>query len=168
MINWQSKNKFIELMDTLANAGINVYEDSDGWHCSDEILAQAIVDSFTLDEAKECICAKISLYAKKLRDTKLQSVSPGEMAAWYMKLSQARAWASSGLATDAPDLVAEAAIRGITLAELCAKVDENAKALSLLEASIAGREGFHRDSVRALSDFESVAQYDYFSGWPSV
>lgn len=168
MIEWKGRQYFIEVMDRIAAAGVLLVQDSEGWHCSDEMTAQVIVDAYTLDDAKSFICGQIIERSKAARDKKLQSVSPGEMAAWYMKLSQARAFAMSGLVSDAPDLVAEAEARGVTLAELCAKVDSNAKALAALEATIAGREGFHKDKVRALTTFEDVAAYDFSTGWPEV
>lgn len=168
MINWSGQQYFSGVMDRIAAAGISLFEDGEGWKCSDEFVAQVIIDSYTLDDAKDLICGRIIEHSKALRDRKLQSVSPGEMAAWYLKLSQSKAFAASGLATDAPDLVAEAEARGITLAELCAKVDANAKALAALEAAIAGREGFHKDKVRAMTSFEDVAHYDYRTGWTEV
>lgn len=168
MINWNGQEMFIEVQDRIARTGILLYQDNEGWFCSNPILAQEIVDAYTLDEAKQSVCTKIIAYSKYLRDIKLESVSPGEMASWYMKLSQARKWAVTQLDSDAPDLVVEATVRGISLAELCDKVESNARQLALLEASIAGKEGYHKDKVNKLTSFYEVATYDYLAGWPSV
>ena len=168
MITWNGQQLFLDLQDKIALAGILLYEDGEGWKCSNPTLAQEIIDAYTLEEAKQSVITKIIAHSKYLRDIKLDSVSPGEMASWYMKLSQARTWARTGLEADAPDLALEAAVRGSTLAELCEKVEANARILAFLDASIAGKEGYHKDKVSKLTSFYEVANYDYLAGWPSV
>lgn len=165
---FNGKDKFISVMDRIAQSGIYLIQDNLGYHCSDPIAAQAIIDAFTLDEAKTYICELILQKGKNLRDEKLQSVSPGEMASWYMKLAEARVFSKTGNAEDAPALALEAQVRGVSLADLCALVDANAQALSSLEAVIAGNEGRHKDAVKLLQSFDAVAEYDYSTGWPAI
>lgn len=44
-LNWQGKDRFIEVHNKLAEAGVQVYQDASGWHCSDPLTAQVIIDS---------------------------------------------------------------------------------------------------------------------------
>ena len=165
---FNGRDKFISMMDRFTEHGIDVVQDSLGYQCSSPIEAQAVIDSFTIDDARDQICQMILEKGKALRDEKLQSVSPGEMASWYMKLAEARSFSKTGNAEDAPALALEAQVRGVSLADLCALVDANAQALSSLEAVIAGNEGRHKDAVRLLQSFDAVAEYDYSTGWPAI
>lgn len=135
---------------------------------SDDTAVQAIMDSYSLDEAKTYRCNEVSQKAKALRDKVIKTISAGEMASWPIKLAEAAKFAATGLPADAPMLSAEAEARGITLADLVAKVGGNASVFAVLEATIGGVDGKHRDAIKALTTFEEVAAYDFSAGWPEV
>lgn len=131
---------------------------------SNDAAVQAIIDSYTLEQAIDAKCADVSLHAKALRDSIIADISPGEMASWPIKLAEAGRYAGND--ADVPMLAAEAAARGITVAELVAKVGNNATRFAALEAQIGGVDGKHRDAIKTLTTFKAVNQYDYSAGWP--
>lgn len=137
------------------------------WQASDAAAVQAIIDAYTLADTQAEICAHINAHGRQRRDAAVAGVSPAEMASWSIKRAEAIAYAAGGSAADAPMLAAEATARGVTLAEIVARVQGNAAALGTLEAMIGGTEGRHRDAVRALTTFEAVLAYDYSQGWPA-
>lgn len=113
----------------------------------------------------------IDAHANAMRAQITAGVSKAEMAGWYRKEREARAYKLSGLAVDAPSLDQEATARGITLAALVDLVIAKADKLAGLEAQIAGNTGKHNDAVDALNAdaTATVAQidgYDYSAGWP--
>ncbi|MFZ5658782.1 MAG: XkdW family protein [Pseudomonadota bacterium] len=113
----------------------------------------------------------IDQHANAIRAQITAGVSKAEMAGWYRKEREARAYKASGLSTDAPSLDAEATARGVTLAALVDLVIAKADRLAALEAQIAGTAGRHSDAVDALladpaSTVEQIDAYDYTSGWP--
>lgn len=140
------------------------------WQSSNDAAVQVHIDAYTLEAAKAWACAQVARYAKALRDAVIADYSPAEMASWPIKLSEAARFAASGDAEDAPMLSVEAAARGVTLAELCMKVDGRAADFATLEALISGTDGMHRDAINAIPDgegaFEAVARYNYLTGWP--
>lgn len=138
------------------------------WQASDDALVQTIIDAYTVADAAAYACAQIDAHAKALRDRVVADVSPGEMAAWPLKLAEARAYAASGNAADAPLLAAEAALREVPIADILARVGGNAARLSTLETRIAGTAGRHKDRVRAEATFAAVLAYDWTAGWPEV
>lgn len=103
------------------------------------------------------ILSAIDARARALRDAAVDGVSPAEMSAWPIKLAQAQA--GRGVMIEE-----EAAIRGIPLTDLIAKIIAKADAMATLEAHIAGACGYHKDSVRAAFD---PAAYDWSIGWPA-
>lgn len=114
----------------------------------------------------------IDQHANAIRTQITAGVSKAEMAGWYRKEREARAYKASGLSTDAPCLDAEATARGITLAALVDLVIAKADKLAALEAQIAGNAGKHNDAVDALINdtTATVAQidaYDFSLGWPA-
>lgn len=138
------------------------------WVSSDDVAVQAIIDSYSLDDSKTYRCNEVLDKAKALRDKAVKAISAGEMASWPIKLSEAAKFAVTGLDADAPMLTAEATARGITTAQLVAKVGGNATVFATLEAVIGGTDGKHRDAIKALTTFDEVASYDYSAGWPEV
>lgn len=138
------------------------------WCSSDDAAVQVIIDGYTLAEAKAYKQNAIALHAKALRDRVIALISAGEMAAWPIKLAESKAYATSGIPGDAPMLAAEALARGVSLAELCAKVGGKAEMFAAAEAAIAGADGMHRDAVAACVSFAAVADHDYSTGWPEV
>jgi hypothetical protein len=148
-------------------SGHSLAQKGDEWVVDDAAAVQAVIDAYTLDEAKEFLCAEVARHAKFIRDAVIADISAAEMASWPIKLAQAAAYALSGNEADAPMLALEAQARALTLAELVAKVDTKAQQFAALEAQIAGVDGYHRDRIRALSSFTAVLAYDYRTGWPA-
>lgn len=117
-------------------------------------LAEAL--AFTLKQS--------DAYAAYVRSTFLAPASPYEAASWSLKLAEAQGHGIS----PTPMLDIEAQARGITTAELAAKIIGKAQALAQLEAVISGTNGRHNDTIKALTDIESVKSYDWRDGYPSV
>lgn len=136
--------------------------------CRNDLLAQAVVDAFTIDDARDDQKAAVSAHAKALRDRAISGISVGEMASWPIKIAEAETYAAKGEPEKAPLLSREAAARGVALADLVARVKANAAALSALEADISGIEGKHRDAISALGDIAEVDAYDWHTGWPNL
>jgi hypothetical protein len=90
------------------------------------------------------------------------------MASWPIKAAEAAKFHAGAAETECPMLAKEAAERGVTLAQLVAKVDGNASRFSALESMIGGTDGKHRDAISALQTFVDVADYDFSTGWPDV
>lgn len=90
------------------------------------------------------------------------------MASWPIKRAEAARFAETADPADAPILTAEAAARGIPLADIVTRVQANAVQLAMLEAAISGIAGRHKDAVRALDTFEAVLAYDWQAGWPVI
>ncbi len=135
---------------------------------SDPAAVQAIIDGYTLAEAKASKCAEVLAHAKNLRDRVIESISAGEMASWTIKLGEAAHYLETGDESVAPMLSTEALARGITLTQLVAKVNANAQQFSMLESLIAGTDGRHRDAIKTLTTFDDVIRYDFLAGWPGV
>lgn len=143
----------------------------------DEAAAQAIIDAFSLAQAKAARCAEVSEYSGGVRDRMMGAKSAYEVGSWPLKALQAAAYVSTGDAATAPMLAAEAQRRGVALDVLVAKVQANAAAFSALEAVIAGIDGQHRDAINAISvashgseaaAFAAVAAHDITAGWPAL
>lgn len=148
-------------------AGHWLREENGAWVSSNDEAVQAIIDGFTIEQARAARKAEISAYATAMRNRVIGGYSAGEMASWPLKLAEARAFQADPLA-DCPLLTMEAQARGVPLASLAQRVQENATLFAGLEALIAGVEGMHRDAVEALSDFGLIAAYDFSGGWPPV
>ena len=138
------------------------------WQSSDDASVQAIIDAYTLDQAKAERMRESLVIAKGLRDAVVADISSGEMASWPIKRDEALAYAASGNQADAPLLSAEAQARGISLDAMLAKVSANAAWFQVAEAAIGGADGRHRDAIAALQTFEAVAAYDLTAGWSAL
>lgn len=167
-LTWNGKDRYSTLDDRIGRAGILIFDDAEGEHCSDPVAAQLFIDAFTLDDARAEVKAKISAHAYTLRNRVISGISAGEMASWPIKLAEARAFAEGATAEQCPMLSSEAAARGVTLAELVSKVSSNATTFAGLEATIAGVDGKHRDAIAALNTFQDIADYNWLTGWPEV
>lgn len=141
------------------NGVLNTADDK-GLNANDAAV-QAVLDAYLLADAIKSVNNKIDDFAKTLRDKFLKSFSPGEMAAWAVKKAEADKFQVSGLASDAPNLQAEATFRGVTLAALATKVINNFNTQAAREAKIAGNAGKHKDNVQALASFAAVNGYDW-------
>lgn len=119
----------------------------------------------TLEEAKQKVQMEIKSYATNLRDRFIAPLSPGEAASWLRKEEEAVRFQRDGIENDAPFLQAEALVRGVSLADLAAKVMENAVSLKFLETQIAGTRGRHDDAIAQLTTVEAVLTYDWSTGW---
>lgn len=156
------------LTERVNRVGFYLREENGVMMSLDDAAVQLIIDNYTLADAQAYRSAEVSAHAKALRDKAIKTISPGEMASWPIKLSEAATFATTGKDADAPMLTAEATARGITTAELVAKVAGNATGFAGLEAMISGADGKHRDAIKALTTFEEVNSYDFSAGWPGV
>lgn len=162
MINYVEKG--CGLHKAVAAAGY-VLEERDGvWVSNNDVAVQAIIDGYTLAQAKAEKKREVSAMAREKYDIVTAGVSAAEMAGWPILLSEALAYLASD--TVGPAIQAEATIRGITVAELVTKIESSAAAFQAVRAAIAGMDGRKRDDIDALETFEAVAAYDIAGGWP--
>ena len=133
------------------------------WHASDDGVVQTLIDSYTLDQAKDWVKKQIDAHAAGLRDAKTRGVSPAEMASWALKKIEAADF-RRGVA--APMLSAEALSRGVTVNSIVTRVENNATAYMHAESAIAGAAGRHKDAIDALTTFADVLAYNWRNGWP--
>lgn len=138
------------------------------WVSSNDAAVQSIIDGYTLEQAIAHRQAECLAIAKGLRDKAVNGISAGEMAGWPIKLAEARAFATDPVNAQTPMLAAEAAARGVTVAELVGKVGGNSARFAALEAAIGGVDGRHRDALAKLTTFADVEAYDLTAGWPVV
>lgn len=120
-----------------------------------------------ITDLAECIAFTVKqsdAYAAYVRSTFLAPASPYEAASWPLKLAEAQGHGT--LATPMLDIEAQA--RGIATADLVAKIIGKANALAQLEAVISGTNGYHNDTIKALTDIDAVKAYDWRDGYPSV
>lgn len=167
-INFNGKNAFPSCTARIEAAGYSVRMINNVLTTSDDDAVQAIIDAFTLDDAKADKCEMVLAKAKELRDKVTSGIAQGEMAAWPIKRDEALAYGQLGEMAACPGLRAEASARNITLEQLVAKVDSNAARFLAAEAAIGGTDGRHRDAINALTTFEEVDKYDFSTGWPEV
>ena len=156
------------LHDRIAAAGHWLMQLDGVWTSSDDTAVQAIIDGYTLAHCQAEIVGRIDAHAKALRDAMVANISPAEMASWSIKQAEATAYTSSGADDDATMLLIEAQARGVTVADLAAKVLGKGAALSQIEAAISGVSGRHADAVRATQTFADALAYDWSAGWPAV
>lgn len=152
----------------IQSAGHRLWQVSEEWKSTNDEAVQAIIDGYTLADAIAHRQAECLAIAKGLRDKAISGVSAGEMAGWPIKLAEARAFMADPANAQTPMLAAEAAARGVTVADLVAKVGGNSARFAALEAAIGGTDGRHRDALSTLTTFETVASYDVTAGWPVV
>lgn len=134
-----------------------------------EAEAQAIVDSYTVAEAKAWLRGQVADRARMVQDAFLsaQNYSAGEASSWPIKRAEAVAFKASGNPADAPVLSIEAATSGRTLDSVATRVLNNAVAFQAFSATCAGNRARHQDAINALTSFSEVASYDYSTGWPA-
>ncbi|HJU70401.1 MAG TPA: hypothetical protein VJ603_00990 [Paucimonas sp.] len=127
----------------------------------------------SLDDRRAEIKRDADAIACQKRNLVVSGISPAEMASWPIKRAEALAYQASGNATDAPNVAAEATVRGIALAALVGKVLTKAGQLADLEAAIAGRCGAIQDAANAALTLESESEadaalraIDLDAGWP--
>lgn len=130
-------------------------------------LPPDVVGQDGLDTAKAKRVADVEAYAAGLRNKIVAGISAGEMSSWPIKIMEALAYEASGDDADAPMLAATAQIRGITTAEMVAKVLAVAGQFAMAEAAIDGTRGKHCDAISAMTDVRDVIVYDWRAGWPA-
>jgi len=162
MINYVEKG--IGLHKAVAAAGYLLEERDGVWVSNDDAAVQAIIDAYTLDQAKAEKRKDISALARVKYDMVTAGISAAEMAGWPILLSEALSYRASG--TVGMAIQAEATIRSISVVALVEKIEANALAFQTARAAIAGTDGRKRDEVDALTSFEAVAAYDVAGGWP--
>lgn len=162
-INYVEKGAGLHV--AITRAGHWIREENGAWVSSNDVAVQAIIDGYTLADAKAHKAAEIIAFAKTQFDKTIAGISAGEMAGWPILRAEAIAYGVSGNEADCPSIVQEAADRGITVAALVAKVNANAAYFNMLRAKISGTSGKHRDAVNVLTTFAAVAAYDYSTGW---
>jgi hypothetical protein len=120
----------------------------------------------TLDESKAARCEEINAYAAGVRNAAVRGRSTAEMSTWPLKLVEARAYTAAPVPQSAPLLAAIAAERGITTADLAARVMVEATFFLTIEAQIDGTRGRHCDAIEACTTVGDIIIYDWRSGWP--
>lgn len=151
----------------IADAGHSLYWYDGVWVASDETAVQEILDGYTLDKAKADRCAEVVLLATEHFEKAISAYSRGELARWPTLRDEAEAYVANPAAS-IPRITNEAAIRGVSVDALVAKVRSNASQFDGLGDRIAGTSGKHRDAINALTSFADVLAYDYSVGWPAV
>lgn len=131
-----------------------------------ESEAQAIINSYTVAEAKAWLKRQVADRARNTQDAFLaaQNYSAGEASTWSIKRAEAQQ--ASPTAGNCSLLQAEAVASGRTLGAIVARVNANAAAFAAFSAQCAGNRAKHQDAIDALSTFAQVAAYDYSTGWP--
>ena len=109
-INYAEKG--IGMHAAIAAAGHWIEQRGGAWVVSDEEAVQAIIDAYSLDQAKADKSREVTLHAKALRDKVVAAISPGELASWPVKLSEAAKFAGGADAAQCPMLSGEALARG--------------------------------------------------------
>jgi len=148
----------------VADAG-HWLEQRDGvWISSDDTAVQAIIDGYTLAQAKTEKRREVSAVARQKYNLVTAGISAAEMAGWPILLSEAADYRTSGVV--GPAIQTEAFIRGIDVGDLVSKIESNAAQFQATRPAIAGAAGRKRDEIDALATFEAVASYNVAGGWP--
>lgn len=150
----------------IADAGHFLYWQDGAWVASDEVAVQSIIDGYTLDKVKSDKCAEVVVLATEHFEKAISAYSRGELARWPTLRDEADAYVANP-ASSIPRITSEAAIRGVSVDTLVAKVRSNASQFDGLGDQIAGTSGKHRDAINALASFADVLAYDYSTGWPA-
>ena len=153
------------LGEAIQAAGHRIENNNGIWYADDATAVQALIDGYSLATAKAFVAFAVIAYAKTVFDRAIASISAGEMAGWPILRAEALAYNASGNEADCPSIVQEAAVRGITVSVLSAKVIANATYFNALRAQISGVSGKHRDAINAMTTIADVASYDYTTGW---
>lgn len=119
----------------------------------------------TLTQLQNEIIVSANNLANYKRGAITAGISPAEMAGWSIKRQEAIGYQTSGVSV-APNLVAEAQVRGIPIGALVQKVLANANQLLALESAIAGRRGAIQDAALAATTTEQLLAIDVNAGWP--
>ena len=166
MINYTDKG--FGLNDAIIAAGHYAIPVNGVWHTSNDIAVQAIIDGYTLQQAKDHIKKLIDLYSASLRNALVAGISPGEMASWAIKRTEANLVGFSLNPADTKTLSDEAFHSGETVAAIALRVKANATSYLTSESFYSGRGRFHKNAVQALLTFPAVNNYNWSTGWTLV
>ncbi|GGD00128.1 hypothetical protein [Undibacterium terreum] len=144
----------------------NGIADAGAWVCSDSAAVQAVLDAYTLADAKTARMAEVDALTCVQFDTAGKKKSAFEAARWPVLLSQTMAYQQTQSLASCPSVVGEAAIRRIPVQDLMVKIMANAALLDGVGQEIAGISGRHRDAIATLQSFEAVQDYDIATEWP--
>lgn len=164
--------KGADLHDCIVAAGhrLEYQVDAEGarWIADDDQAVQAIIDAYTLADARAWKKRLIEAHAEALLTAFVEALhySPAEMASWSQLRAEAVAFAASADPADAPMLAAEAAAAEVPLAALVQRVAANANAYGAYLAGVKGARTKHKAAVDALTDFAEIARYPVNTGWP--
>jgi hypothetical protein len=153
------------LNEAVTAAGHALECNNGDWYASDAAAVQQIIDGFTLANAKSDCVARVNAIAKQQFDKAIAGYSSAEVAGWPILRAEAIAYNADASAS-VPAITQEAQERGVTVAELVAKVTANAATFDTLRATIAGTSGRHRDAIANAADFAELLAYDFTAGWP--
>lgn len=128
-----------------------------------------VIDSGVSHEDKiKYYVNEIDKIATKVRNLIVADISPGEMAAWPIKRTEALAYGVDPSEASAPGLAIEAARGDIPLADLVAKVLFKADLFIQLESDVAGRCRALQNAVKTTTTVEELLAIDLNSGWPNI
>lgn len=148
MIQFNGKDVFRELFDRIQAAGHFAVIHNGAWHVSDESAVQAIVDAFSLDDARSPRIAQV----KDLAKGKILAFLPD----WKQSNYNAR--------MNELNLIRFSRVWSVDEAnEVAFLQTEWEKAKAIRAAS-----NTHEANLNALTTFESVTAYDITASWPEV
>lgn len=131
-----------------------------------EATVQALVDGYTLDQAKAWWIAEVYRTADAKRAVVLAGTSDLERASWPVKDREAAAYVDEATAEVlCPTLYREAVGCGATTATIRDRVLANAAAYKQYEGTIAGHARLLRDQITACQSFAAIEAIDITSGW---
>lgn len=150
-------------------SGYAVRNDGKGWRAVDS-AADAMADETYRETQPQPIITLASAQAERalvIRSeaaTVMESIAapylPQERESWDIQLKEADAYTANN-ATPTPLLLAMATARGITVADLVAKVYENANLYRAAIGEILGKQQGLLDRVYAASTIEAVMEVDF-------
>ena len=154
------------LHEVIRKAGYSLREENGAFVSDNDTAVQSLIDAYSIAQAQAYISVNVNALTEAKFNKAIVGTSAAEMAGWSILRAEQIKYEASGLLTDCPSIVFEAAVRGLTVPELAAKVKINSIQFDQLRALIAGTSGKHRDAIKQLSTFEGISGYDFTTGWP--
>ena len=164
MIDFKGKDKFIEIHDNLAAAGIVVYQDSTGWHCSDPITAQAMIDAH--DQAPIERAKKWEAIKAERDRRKSQGATVGGKKFHSDDASRIQQLALVMMGNGIPNGLQWKTMDGSFATMTPGLANQVFAATAALDQSLFAAAEAHRAAVNSLTDPAAIAAYDYSTGWP--
>lgn len=166
MIDFKGKDRFIEIHDKLNAAGITVFQDSAGWHCSDELTAQVIIDAHDqapIERAKKWEAIK----AERDRRKSL-GVAAGGKRFHSDDASRIQQLALVMMGAGIPAGLMWKTLDGSFVAMTQALAGQIFANTAAQDAAVFAAAESHRAAINALSDPVGIAAYDHLTGWPET